>query len=35
MLIIYLLLIGIFIIVGCFIKNKNNARERNITKSSS
>ena len=33
-LIIYLLLIGIFILIGCFIKNRNNVRKRNLTKSS-
>lgn len=35
MLIIYLLLVGVFIIVGCFIKNKNNVRKRNVKESNS
>lgn len=34
MLIIYLLLVGIFMMIGCFIKNRNNARKGNITKGS-
>lgn len=28
MLIIYLLLVGVFILIGCLIKNKKNAEER-------
>ena len=34
MLVIYLLLIGIFILVGCLIKNKTHAKERNSKKNS-
>lgn len=35
MLVIYLLIIGIFIIIGSFIKNRKNVRERNIKENSS
>ena len=35
MLILYLLLVGVFIIVGCFIKNRNNVRKRNIKENGS
>lgn len=34
MLIIYLLLIGIFILIGCLIKNKKHAEERDSKKNS-
>ncbi len=33
-LIIYILLIGVVILVGCFIKNKYNVRKRNVKESS-
>ena len=34
MLIIYLLFVGIFVLVGCLIKNKTHAKERNSKKNS-